>query len=57
MDYDKLNEAITERTKAIIPVDIAGRCVIMVESMTFWIIKETFQANNNIQEIFNRVMV
>ena len=24
MDYDKLQQAITERTKAIIPVDIAG---------------------------------
>ena len=24
MDYDKLEEAITERTKAVIPVDIAG---------------------------------
>ena len=25
MDYDKLAEAINERTKAVIPVDIAGR--------------------------------
>ena len=24
MDYEKLSQAITERTKAIIPVDIAG---------------------------------
>ena len=24
MDYDKLADAITERTKAVIPVDIAG---------------------------------
>ena len=26
MDYDKLADAITERTKAIVPVDIAGIC-------------------------------
>lgn len=26
MDYDKLADAITERTKVIVPVDIAGIC-------------------------------
>jgi dTDP-4-amino-4,6-dideoxygalactose transaminase len=58
MDYDKLNEAITERTKAIIPVDIAGK---MCDYGRIYDIldnkKRLFQANNNIQEIFNRVMV
>lgn len=30
MDYEKLAEAITEKTKVIIPVDIAGKCVITI---------------------------
>ena len=37
MDYEKLADAITEKTKVIIPVDIAGRCVIMTSSTKWWI--------------------
>jgi dTDP-4-amino-4,6-dideoxygalactose transaminase len=58
MDYDKLADAITERTKLIIPVDIAGKMCDydkiyeVVESK-----KELFKANNEIQGLFNRVIV
>jgi dTDP-4-amino-4,6-dideoxygalactose transaminase len=58
MDYEKLAEAITEKTKAIIPVDIAGRMCDYgkifqaVESK-----RELFRANNLLQDIFNRVVV
>jgi len=58
MDYDKLAGAITKNTKAIISVDIAGkmcdydRIYDVVESK-----KELFDAKNDIQELFNRVIV
>ncbi len=58
MDYDKLADAITENTKAIIPVDLAGKMCDydkiyeVVESK-----KELFKANNDIQELFNRVVI
>ena len=58
MDYSKLTEAITEKTKAIIPVDIAGkicdygRIYAAVESK-----KELFYARNELQRLFNRVIV
>ncbi len=58
MDYDKLADTITEKTKAIIPVDIAGKMCDydkifeVVESK-----RELFRANNLLQEIFNRVIV
>jgi len=58
MDYEKLADAITENTKAIIPVDLAGRMCDydkiyeVVESK-----KELFIANNDIQKLFNRVVV
>jgi dTDP-4-amino-4,6-dideoxygalactose transaminase len=58
MDYSKLADAITENTKAIIPVDIAGkmcdydRIFEVVESK-----KELFQPHNALQEIFNRIIV
>jgi dTDP-4-amino-4,6-dideoxygalactose transaminase len=58
MDYSKLADAITENTKAIIPVDIAGKMCDydaifeVVESK-----KELFKANNEIQELFNRIIV
>jgi dTDP-4-amino-4,6-dideoxygalactose transaminase len=58
MDYAKLADAITERTKAIIPVDIAGKMCYydtlyeVIESK-----KELFKANNEIQSLFNRVIV
>ncbi len=58
MDYDALEKAITERTKAIIPVDIAGkmcdykRIYEVVESK-----KAMFQPSNDIQKTINRVIV
>jgi dTDP-4-amino-4,6-dideoxygalactose transaminase len=58
MDYSKVAAAITERTKAIIPVDIAGKMCDydslykVIESK-----KELFKSNNEIQNLFNRVIV
>ena len=58
MDYDKLEEAITEKTKAIIPVDLAG--VMCDYDKIFEIInrkKALFKSNNEIQEAIGRVVV
>lgn len=58
MDYDKLEEAITEKTKVIIPVDLAG--IPCDYDKIFEIVerkKNLFQANNDIQENFGRVIV
>ena len=58
IDYDKLEEAITEKTKAIIPVDLAG--VMCDYDRIFEIInrkKALFKANNEIQEAMGRVVV
>ena len=58
MDYDKLEEAITEKTKVIIPVDLAG--IPCDYDKIFEIVerkKNIFQANNDIQENFGRVIV
>ena len=58
MDYDKLAEAITEKTKVIIPVDLGGvpcdydRIFSIVESK-----KELFQPANEIQKAIGRVIV
>ena len=58
MDYEKLADAITNNTKAIIPVDIAGKMCDydkiyeVVEGK-----KELFKANNELQELFNRVVI
>lgn len=58
MDYDKLAEAITERTKVVIPVDLGGipcdydRIFAAVESK-----KHLFQPSNDIQKVFGRVVV
>ena len=58
MDYKKLEEAITEKTKAIIPVDLAG--VMCDYDKIFEIVnrkKDLFKANNEIQEAIGRVAV
>lgn len=58
MDYDKLREAITERTKVIIPVDLAG--IICDYDKIFEIVREKstlFIPSNDIQKKFNRVVV
>ncbi len=58
MDYDKLANAITEQTKAIIPVDLGGvpcdykSIFEAVESK-----KYLFKPNNDIQKAFGRVIV
>ena len=58
MDYDLMAEAITDKTKVIIPVDIAGilcdydRIFEIIEN-----IKELFKADNELQEAFNRIIV
>ncbi len=58
MDYDKLEKAITERTKAIIPVDLAGipcnyeKIFEIVENK-----KALFQADNELQESMGRIAV
>ena len=58
MDYSKLAEAITERTKAIIPVDIAGN---MCDYDAIYEAVESkrglFKPNNELQRLFNRVIV
>ncbi|BCC03184.1 DegT/DnrJ/EryC1/StrS family aminotransferase [Bacillus cereus] len=58
MDYEKLAEAITEKTKVIIPVDIAGKmCDYEAIYKVIESKKGLFRANNKIQELFNRVIV
>lgn len=58
MDYDKLADAINEKTKVIIPVDLAGiicdysRIFAAVESK-----RNLFKANNDIQKAIGRVVV
>ncbi len=58
MDYDKLEQAITEKTKAIIPVDIGG--VMCDYDRIFEIIerkKSLFKPNNDLQSKFGRIIV
>ena len=58
MDYEALEEAITEKTKAIIPVDIAG--VICDYEKIYEIIerkKSLFQASSELQEKLGRIAV
>ena len=58
MDYEKLESLITEKTKVIIPVDIAGK--ICDYDKIFNIVekkKKIFKAKNEIQSIFNRVII
>ena len=58
MDYDKLADAITERTKVILPVDLAGvvcdydKIFAAVESK-----KHLFSPANDIQKAYGRVIV
>lgn len=58
MDYEKLADAITERTKVVIPVDLAGipcnydEIFKVVESK-----KHLFRPRNDIQKAFGRVIV
>lgn len=58
MDYEKLKEAINEKTKVIIPVDLGG--VPCDYDKIFQIVEEKknlFKANNEIQKAYNRIIV
>lgn len=58
MDYDKLEAAITEKTKAVIPVDLAG--IPCDYDRIFKIVndkKALFKPANDIQKAFGRVIV
>lgn len=58
MNYDKLEAAITEKTKAIIPVDLAG--VVCDYDRIFDIVEKTrpkFHPTNPVQEAIGRVVV
>ncbi len=58
MDYDVLEKAITEKTKVIIPVDIAG--VMCDYDKIFGIVerkKALFKPNNDLQKLYGRVVV
>ena len=58
MDYEKLADAITENTKVITPVDLAG--VICDYEKIFEVVeskKNLFKANNDLQKAFGRVVV
>lgn len=58
MDYSKLADAITENTKVIIPVDLAGKmCDYDAIYKAVECKKGIFKANNEIQRAFNRVIV
>ena len=58
MDYDKLADVITENTKAIIPVDLAGRiCDYDAVYEAINSKKNLFNASNEIQKIFDRPVV
>ena len=58
MDYSKLADAITERTKVIIPVDLAG--IVCNYSKVFAAVeskKHLFKPANDIQKAYGRVVV
>lgn len=58
MDYDKMAEAITERTKAIIPVDLAG--IVADYDKVFAAVeakKHLFSPTNDIQKAYGRCIV
>ena len=58
MDYEKLADAVTERTKVIVPVDLAGR--MCDYEKIFRIVeekREMFQPEGRIQEALGRIAV
>ena len=58
MDYDKLADAITERTKVVLPVDLAG--VVCEYDKIFAVVeskKHLFSPANDIQKAYGRVIV
>lgn len=60
MDYDKLTEAITERTKVIVPVDLAGICANVdkiKDIITRPEIIAKFKPSNDIQRLIGRIAI
>lgn len=60
MDYEKLAEAITERTKAIVPVDLAGICANVdkvMEVITRPEILVKYRPANDIQRKIGRIVI
>ena len=60
MDYDRLAEVITERTKVIVPVDIAGICADVDrirEIINRPEIMAKFHPANDIQQLFGRIVI
>ena len=58
MDYDKLVEAITERTKVIIPVDLGG--VVADYDRIYEVIeakRKLFRPSNELQKAFGRIVI
>ena len=58
MDYDKLEAAVTERTKVIIPVELGG--VVCDYDRLFQIVeskKDLFRPSNDIQKKIGRVIL
>lgn len=58
MDYDKMADAITERTKVILPVDLAG--VVCDYDKIFAVVegkRHLFSPANDIQKAYGRVIV
>lgn len=58
MDYDRLSDAITERTKVIMPVDLGG--IVADYDKVFEIVEDKrakFRPANDIQNIFGRSIV
>ena len=58
MDYEKMADAITERTKVVIPVDLGG--VVCDYDQIFKAVeskRHLFRANNDLQKAYGRVIV
>lgn len=58
MDYDQLEKAITEKTKVIVPVDLAG--IVADYDKVFEIVerkKVLFHPSNDLQKNFGRIIV
>lgn len=60
MDYEKLADAITEKTKVIVPVDLAGICADVekiIEIVSRPEIRAKFRPANDIQKLMGRIFV
>jgi len=58
MDYDRLEQAITEKTKVIIPVDLAG--IVCDYDRLFQVVekkRDLFTASSKWQKAFNRIVI